>query len=169
MSCTTPCQLKGKGKRTYRILYFKNGYLPSYHPVTPSVRKQLEYPPFKLTSYTIMTEKYDVCDSKMSKWMSKDRPKPIACAKRSSILPAKTVRSGNCEVIFSIKEDGYPESVAINSCSEHLFEDNSLTAAVWWRFYPQMQSGKAVAMQGVFRDFKYVLRNSKGKVIPARR
>lgn len=169
MSCVTPCELKGNGKKTYRIVYFKDGYLPSYHPVTPHVRKRLEYPPYKLVNYNKMTEKYDVCDSKMSKWMSKDRPKPVACAKRSSNLPAKTVRSGNCEVAFDLSDDGYPRNVAIKSCSERLFEDNSLAAAVWWRFYPQIQNGQTVAADNIFRDFKYILHNSKGKEIPAKK
>jgi len=169
MSCVTPCELKGRSKKTYRIVYFKDGYLPSYHLVTPIFRKRIDYPPYKLDPYEKMTEKYDVCASKMSKWMSKDRPNPIACAKRSPTLPARSVRSGICEIAFNVDVTGYPSSILLKKCSEKVFEDKSLTAAAWWRFYPRIENGRAVAAPNVSRDFNYVMKNSKGKVIPAKK
>ena len=93
--------------------------------------------------------------------------RPKACFKNRPSIPPKSVRSGWCEVVFTVLPDGSTENVDVRECSEEMFRIGSLEAAKLFRYYPRIRNGQAVSTK-LRTKVRYTLKNEKGKRVPAK-
>lgn len=94
--------------------------------------------------------------------------KAKACFRFPPPIPAKSVRSGVCQVRFYVLPDGSTDNVHIKTCSEKMFESSSIEAVRRYRYYPKFSEGRVVK-SGVQTTLRYEMRNKKGDVIPAKK
>lgn len=66
---------------------------------------------------------------------------------------------GRCEVTFDVTPDGNPTNVRILSCSNSVFERETIRAVERWRYEPRLQDGVAQWRRGVVTHFDYNLRD----------
>ncbi|MCC5981623.1 MAG: energy transducer TonB [Oceanicaulis sp.] len=64
---------------------------------------------------------------------------------------------GRCEVTFDVTPEGNPTNVRILSCTNSLFERETIRAVERWRYEPRVQDGVAQWRRGVVTHFDYNL------------
>lgn len=64
---------------------------------------------------------------------------------------------GRCSVEFDVTPDGNPTNVRILSCSNSVFERETIRAVERWRYEPRVQDGVAQWRRGVQTQFDYNL------------
>ncbi|MGP1274454.1 MAG: energy transducer TonB [Caulobacterales bacterium] len=64
---------------------------------------------------------------------------------------------GRCSVEFDVTPDGNPTNVRILSCSNSVFERESIRAVERWRYEPRVQDGTPQWRRGVQTQFDYNL------------
>lgn len=66
---------------------------------------------------------------------------------------------GRCEVTFDVTPEGTPTNVRILTCSNSVFERDTIRAVERWRYEPRIQDGVAQWRRGVVTHFDYTLNN----------
>lgn len=64
---------------------------------------------------------------------------------------------GRCEVTFDVTPEGNPTNVRILSCTNSVFERETIRAVERWRYEPRVQDGVAQWRRGVVTHFDYNL------------
>lgn len=81
-------------------------------------------------------------------------------------MPHRAEKSGHCVVNFDINAKGEPDNIFIESCSEKLFEKNSVKNIKKARFYPKMENGVAVPRKNWRKKVHFVLYDENWRYIP---
>lgn len=66
---------------------------------------------------------------------------------------------GRCEVTFDVTPEGNPTNVRILTCTNSVFERETIRAVERWRYEPRVQDGVAQWRRGVVTHFDYNLRD----------
>ena len=76
------------------------------------------------------------------------------------VMPPFAAQSGKCEFDLTVGPDGTPETVDIKTCTDSLFEEETLLSARQWQFRKSL-AGKVIEQTMTFR-----LTDTSGTVIP---
>ena len=80
-------------------------------------------------------------------------------------MPPRAQRSGQCQMQFDVSAEGQPFNVVARSCSENLFERNSIRSVQNWKYKPKIDNGRPVARRGVRTTIRFTLKDERGNVI----
>ena len=64
---------------------------------------------------------------------------------------------GRCEFTFDVTPEGNPTNIQITSCSNSVFERDTIRAVERWRYEPKMEDGVAQWRRGVVSSFNFSL------------
>lgn len=101
--------------------------------------------------------------------LATDNREATILSRATPMMTARAVRSGDCQLSVRVAETGRVSDVRQVSCTESMFEENSVIAARKFLFFPALIDGKAVPSTVENIKVTYKLANAKGEIIPARK
>ncbi|NNE57099.1 MAG: energy transducer TonB [Hellea sp.] len=81
-------------------------------------------------------------------------------------MPPKAEKSGHCRMRFDVGTDGAPFNIDAYSCTDRVFERESVKATSKFKYRPKIVEGVAVNMTGVETKITYRLLDDRGRIIP---
>lgn len=171
-SCIAPCKLPVIPKENFFLMRYKPNHRWDLVKTSVSdwkrVRKSSDYWKYDTKYWYFDYPLWPNVDQKMEQCRVKiENSKKIngpakPCVRVSPIMPAKTVTSGVCTVMFDVDENGLTENWEIKNCTHDIFKQNSLEVLKYWLYFPKKIDGVAVRDNSVESVITYKLDNGKG-------